>query len=141
MNDNDDTGMKSFLGWVVAAQPFAQLFFSPLMGYLGNRFGSVRWLSMITITILCGGFVFYACIHALPQPRKYYLVIARFIIGAAAGTFHFADCYELPLIVSFSGTNTLCYSYVAAATTVKERTVAFSLFNLVMSSSFVAGPG
>ena len=40
-----------------------------------------------------------------------------------------------------SGTSTLCYSYVAAATTVKERTTAFSIFNLALASAFVLGPG
>ena len=89
MEDGNEEGLKSFLGWVVAAQPFAQLFFSPLMGFLGNKIGSIRYLSMFTMGLLCAGFVFYACIHALPPPRKYYLVIARFIIGAAAGWFSF----------------------------------------------------
>ena len=80
---------KSFLGWVIAAQPFAQLFFSPLMGYLGNRLGSIRWLSMFTMGLLSAGFVFYACIHALPEPRRWYLVIARAVIGAASGLSNF----------------------------------------------------
>ena len=80
---------KSFLGWVIAAQPFGQLFFSPLMGYLGNRMGSVRWLSMFTMGLLSVGFIFYACIHALPEPRRWYLVIARLMIGAASGLTNF----------------------------------------------------
>jgi MFS transporter, ceroid-lipofuscinosis neuronal protein 7 len=117
-----EEGLKSFLGWVVAAQPLAQLFFSPLMGFLGNKFGTVRYLMMITMVILTGGFIFYACIGALPCPRKFYLVIGRLIIGAAAGT------------------TTLCFSYVAGATTVDERTKAFGLFSFAMASAFVLGP-
>jgi len=121
MEDGVDPG-KDFLGYVIAAQPLGQLIFSPLMGYLGNRFGSVRYLSMTTMTILCCGFVFYACIHALPPPRKWYLVISRFLIGAAAGTF------------------TLCFSYLAKATTTKERTTAFSLLSLGGGLAFIFGP-
>lgn len=85
MEDGHDPG-KDFLGYVIAAQPLGQLIFSPIMGYLGNRFGSVRYLSMTTMMLQCIGFIFYACVHALPPPRKWYLVISRFLIGAAAGT-------------------------------------------------------
>lgn len=84
MEDGNDPG-KSFLGYVVAAQPLGQLISSPILGYLGNRFGSVRYLTMTTMSILCLGFIFYACIHALPPPRKWYLIVARFLVGAAAG--------------------------------------------------------
>ena len=34
----------------------------------------------------------------------------------------------------------MCYSYVASATTVKERTMAVSLFQLSQASAFVIGP-
>ena len=85
MEDGNEEGLHTFLGWVVAAQPLAQFVFSPLMGYLGNRFGTIRYLSMFTMALLAVGFVFYACIHAFPPPRKYYIVAARLIVGAAAG--------------------------------------------------------
>ena len=39
------------------------------------------------------------------------------------------------------GTTTLCYSYVAGATKVKERTMAFGLLSFTLSSAFVLGPG
>jgi hypothetical protein len=35
----------------------------------------------------------------------------------------------------------LCFSYIASATTVKERTTAISLFSLAGSTAFVLGPG
>lgn len=35
----------------------------------------------------------------------------------------------------------MCFSYIATATTVKERTTAISLFSLAGSTAFVLGPG
>lgn len=74
-----------FLGWFIAAQPLAQLFFSPLLGYMGNKLGSIRILSMISTLVLASGFVLYACVSALPKPRRWHLFTARFLVGAAAG--------------------------------------------------------
>lgn len=118
----DPTAGTDFLGLFIAAQPLAQLIFSPIMGYLGNKLGSVRILSMISMSFLALGFALYACVAALPEPRRWYLFAARFLIGAAGGSI------------------TLCFSYIATATTTKERTTAVSLFQMAQSSAFVVGP-
>lgn len=118
----DPNAGNGFLGFFIAAQPLGQLIFSPIMGYLGNRIGSVRILTMISMLFLAAGFALYACVSAIPPPRKWYLFAARFLIGAAGGSI------------------TLCFSYIASATTVKERTKAVSLFQLGQSSAFVVGP-
>ncbi len=81
----DPEAGTQFLGLFIAAQPLAQLFFSPLLGYLGNIFGSIRLLSILSTLILTAGFVLYACVSALPGPRRWYLFAARFLVGAAAG--------------------------------------------------------
>jgi ceroid-lipofuscinosis MFS transporter 7 len=81
----DPEAGTQFLGLFIAAQPLAQLFFSPLLGYLGNKFGSIRLLSILSTLILTAGFVLYACVSALPAPRRWYLFAARFLVGAAAG--------------------------------------------------------
>jgi ceroid-lipofuscinosis MFS transporter 7 len=119
----DPKAGTDFLGLFIAAQPLAQLIFSPLMGYLGNKLGSIRILSMISMSFLAGGFALYACVAALPEPRRWYLFAARFLIGAAGGSI------------------TLCFSYIATATTIKERTMAVSLFQMAQSSAFVVCPG
>lgn len=119
----DPEAGTQFLGLFISAQPLAQLFFSPLLGFLGNKFGSIRILSILSTLVLATGFVLYACVSALPGPRRWYLFAARFLIGAAAGS------------------TTLCFSYIASATTVKERTTAISLFSLAGSTAFVLGPG
>ena len=85
----DPEAGTQFLGFFVAAQPLGQLIFSPIMGYLGNRIGSIRILSMISTLILASGFAFYACVSLLPEPRRWYLFTARFLIGAASGTLNY----------------------------------------------------
>jgi ceroid-lipofuscinosis MFS transporter 7 len=52
---------------------------------LGNKFGSIRLLSILSTLILAAGFVLYACVSALPGQRRWYLFAARFLVGAAAG--------------------------------------------------------
>ncbi|KAK4005975.1 hypothetical protein OUZ56_011106 [Daphnia magna] len=122
LDQMDPEAGTQFLGFFISAQPLAQLFFSPLLGFLGNKFGSIRILSILSTLVLATGFVLYACVSALPGPRRWYLFAARFLIGAAAGS------------------TTLCFSYIASATTVKERTTAISLFSLAGSTAFVLGP-
>ena len=39
------------------------------------------------------------------------------------------------------GTFTLCFSYLAKATTTKERTTAFALLSLCGGLAFIFGPG
>ncbi|KZS12098.1 Major facilitator superfamily domain-containing protein [Daphnia magna] len=118
----DPEARTQFLGLFIASQPLAQLFFSPVMGFLGNRLGSIRIPAMVSTFIMAIGFAFYASVSALPEPRRWYLFGARFIIGAAGGT------------------TTLCYSYVASASTVKERTTALSALQMTKSFAFIVGP-
>lgn len=89
----DPNAGTDFLGLFIAAQPLAQLFFSPLMGYLGNKMGSIRILSMISMTFLAAGFALYSCVSALPDPRRWYLFAARFLIGAAGGIYSWTSFF------------------------------------------------
>ncbi len=83
----DPEAGTQFLGLFISAQPLAQLFFSPLLGFLGTKFGSIRMLSIASTLVLAVGFVLYACVSALSEPRRWYLFTARFLVGAAAGNF------------------------------------------------------
>ena len=81
----DPSADKKFLGWVIAANPLGQLISSPLVGYVANRWKSVRLLCILTGILNVIGFALYASVGALPQPRKYWIIMARFIVGFAAG--------------------------------------------------------
>lgn len=137
----DPEAGTQFLGLFIASQPLAQLFFSPVMGLLGNRLGSIRIPAMVSTFIMAIGFAFYASVSALPEPRRWYLFGARFIIGAAGGGNARRQIKMLLMSpVSFTGTTTLCYSYVASASTVKERTTALSALQMTKSFAFIVGP-
>jgi MFS family permease len=100
----DPEAGTQFLGLFIAAQPLAQLFFSPLLGYLGNKFGSIRLLSILSTLILAAGFVLYACVSALPGQRRWYLFAARFLVGAAAGLID-SNYFSLIIIIFYSNLN------------------------------------
>ncbi|XP_046639325.1 major facilitator superfamily domain-containing protein 8-like [Daphnia pulicaria] len=118
----DEESDKRVLGWVIAAQPVGQLLSSPFVGWLGNKFGSVRWLCMTTGLLNMIGFVLYAVLGDLPQPRRYWMIFARFIVGVAAGSV------------------TLCITYISKATTAKERTTFIAINALVSTIGFIVGP-
>lgn len=135
-----DAGTR-FLGIFIASQAVAQLFSSPILGFLANQFGSVRWLLMLSILITGSGFAFYACVGLLPPPRRWYLFSARLIMGLAGGNSlkhkHQSIYFN---ICNVAGSSTLCYSYVASATTMKERSTALSVLQASKSLAFIAGP-
>lgn len=79
-----DAGSR-FLGVFIAGQALAQLISSPVLGFLANRLGSVRWLLMFSILVTGFGFAFYASVGLFPPPRKWYLFTARVIMGLAGG--------------------------------------------------------
>ena len=81
----DPEAGTEFLGLYIASQPLAQLIFSPILGFIGNRLGSIRIPAMVSIVVMAFGYAFYACLSAFPEPRRWYLFAARFIIGAAGG--------------------------------------------------------
>ena len=85
----DPEAGTQFLVFFVAAQPLGHLIFSPIMGYLDNRIGSMRILSMISTLSLANGFAFYPCVSLLPEPRRWYLFTARFLISAASGNLNY----------------------------------------------------
>jgi len=119
----DPDSDKRFLGWVVAANPIGQLISAPIVGWLSNRWNSVRWLCITTNLLNSVGFIIYASLSVLPQPQKLWMVASRFIVGIAAGSL------------------TLCITYISKATTSKERTTFISINAFAQALGFIIGPG
>jgi hypothetical protein len=140
----DPSADKKFLGWVIAANPLGQLISSPLVGYVANRWKSVRLLCILTGILNVIGFALYASVGALPQPRKYWIIMARFIVGFAAGA---NSSTWIPWIIFcnvnliFTGSVTLCIMYISKATTLAERTTFISMNAFVQTVGFILGPG
>ncbi|XP_066596400.1 major facilitator superfamily domain-containing protein 8 [Prorops nasuta] len=119
----DPTAGKEFMGYVVAANPLAQMLFSPLLGWWGNKRGSVRLPLLITLALFTLASALYSMLEILPGDGKIVMVAARFLVGASAANIAVAR------------------SYLSAATKLAERTKAVSMVSLAQVLGFVVGPG
>ncbi|KAF4522922.1 hypothetical protein B566_EDAN012081, partial [Ephemera danica] len=124
LNKLDPHASKEFLGFVVAANPFAQMLFSPLFGYWGNRSKSVRAPLLLSLSLFTAASAGYALLELFPTSSvRYWMVATRFLVGVGSASI------------------TLCRSYLSAATTLRERTGAISMVSLAQVLGFIVGPG
>ena len=96
----DDSIELEEYGYVVAADALAQMIFSPIFGYICDRLGSIRVVSLTCSVIFTLGHLFYSFIALVPksvgvllQTRLYAVFIARFLVGIGTGKIYFF--YEL----------------------------------------------
>ncbi|XP_014236234.1 major facilitator superfamily domain-containing protein 8 [Trichogramma pretiosum] len=113
---------KEFMGLVVAANPFAQMLFSPLVGWWGNRRGSVRLPLLLSLALFTIASALYSALEIIPIDRKVMLVASRFLVGVSSANI------------------ALARSYLSAATRFSERTQAVSMISLAQVLGFVVGP-
>ena len=90
----DPTVTMSQYGFVVASDALAQILFSLLYGYLVDKIGCIRHLSLWCGFIYTLGNLSYANVsliprstNIMPQPRFYAMIISRLMVGAGTGTF------------------------------------------------------
>ncbi|XP_049298806.1 major facilitator superfamily domain-containing protein 8-like isoform X1 [Anopheles funestus] len=113
---------KEFLGWIVGANPVGQMIFSPLVGWWGNRLGSIRLPLLCSLALFSIASGIYACLELFPTHQKYWMLYSRFLIGVSSSSV------------------AVCRSYLSAATKVKERTGAVSMVSLAQTLGFIVGP-
>lgn len=73
------------MGFVVAANPFGQMIFSPLVGWWSNKLGSIRIpliVSLIVFTLASG---MYSSLELFPSYRKHWMLWSRFMVGVSSG--------------------------------------------------------
>ncbi|XP_052129011.1 major facilitator superfamily domain-containing protein 8, partial [Frankliniella occidentalis] len=120
----DPGASKEYMGYVVAANPFAQMLFSPLIGWWGNRSGSIRQPLLATLVVFTAASALFSALEVLPvEARKHTMLASRFLVGASAANI------------------AACRSYLSAATRLKERTAAVSMVSLAQVLGFIVGPG
>ncbi|XP_011135204.1 major facilitator superfamily domain-containing protein 8 [Harpegnathos saltator] len=119
----DPTAGKEFMGYVVAANPLGQMLFSPLVGWWGNKRGSVRLPLLVTLALFTLASAAYSILEVIPGDRKIYMIVARFFVGVSSANIAVAR------------------SYLSAATKLSERTHAVSMISLAQVLGFVVGPG
>ncbi|XP_063989056.1 major facilitator superfamily domain-containing protein 8 [Diachasmimorpha longicaudata] len=118
----DPTAGKKFMGYVVAANPLGQMLFSPLVGWWGNKRGSVRLPLLVTLALFVASSAVYSSLQIIPGSPKVWMIVARFGVGVSSANI------------------AVTRSYLSAATTVAERTQAVSMVSLAQVLGFVVGP-
>ncbi|XP_050512598.1 major facilitator superfamily domain-containing protein 8 [Diabrotica virgifera virgifera] len=118
----DPTASKEFMGFIIAANPFAQMIFSPLVGWWTNRLGSIRLPLISSLTVFMISSAIYSCLEIFPSHRKHWMLWSRFLVGVSSASV------------------TACRSYLSAATRYSERTKAVSMISLAQIIGFIVGP-
>ncbi|KAI8510511.1 Major facilitator super domain-containing protein 8 [Branchiostoma belcheri] len=118
----DHSADESFLGWVVAAYSLGQLVASPIFGGWANLRDRTKEPLLVSIFINVGANTMYSYCHAFPPPRGVYMLVARALVGFGAGNV------------------AVVRSYVAAATTLTERTSTMATMSAFQAIGFILGP-
>uniref|UniRef100_A0A336LET2 CSON008035 protein n=1 Tax=Culicoides sonorensis TaxID=179676 RepID=A0A336LET2_CULSO len=113
---------KTFYGIILAVSPLSQMIASPLVGWWTNKQKSSRVPLICTMILFAFASIMYATLEAFTSHHKYWMLIARILIGISSANI------------------AICRAYLSAATTVKERTTAVSLGSLAQVLGFVVGP-
>jgi len=126
------TGMKDedlleIFGWMVAINPVGQMIFSPILGWLSNKLGSIRLVMYITCCVYIVGNLLYSCLSLLPEENE--------------GKSRWLCMLAARLMVGISSANLApSRSYIAGATFKHERTSHIAILSLCQALGFVIGP-
>lgn len=117
----DKSADASFLGWVVAAYSLGQMIASPLFGLWSNHRPSREPL-VCSILINLSANIYYAYVYLPATGNKYHMLSSRALVGFGAGNV------------------AVVRSYVAGATSLKERTGAMANMSACQALGFILGP-
>lgn len=73
------------MGYVVAANPFGQMLFSPLLGWWANKVGSIRVPVLVSLAVFILSSAIYSSLEAFDEYRKYWMLLSRFLVGVSSG--------------------------------------------------------
>lgn len=119
----DPDAGKIFMGWIVAANPMGQMIFSPLIGWWSNKSKTFHAPLLFCSAVFTLSNLWFATLELFPDNRKYWMFISRFLVGMSSSNV------------------VICRSYIAAATTLEERTKTMSMMALMQVLGFTVGPG
>ncbi|XP_062305886.1 major facilitator superfamily domain-containing protein 8 [Osmerus eperlanus] len=117
----DSTANASFLGWVVAAYSLGQMLASPLFG-LWSNYRPRREPLVCSICINVFANIYYSYVYLPSTENKIHMLMARAFVGFGAGNV------------------AVVRSYVAGATSLKERTGAMANMSACQALGFILGP-
>ncbi|XP_071758743.2 major facilitator superfamily domain-containing protein 8 isoform X1 [Centroberyx gerrardi] len=117
----DDSANASFLGWVVAAYSLGQMVASPIFGLWSNH-RPRREPLVCSIFINVSANIYYSYVYLPTTDNKFHMLMARAFVGFGAGNV------------------AVVRSYVAGATSLKERTSAMANMSACQALGFILGP-
>ncbi|XP_051522436.1 major facilitator superfamily domain-containing protein 8 isoform X6 [Myxocyprinus asiaticus] len=117
----DNSADSSFLGWVVAAYSLGQMVASPLFGLWSNH-RPQREPLVCSIFINISANIYYTYVYLSPSHKKIHMLLARTFVGIGAGNV------------------AVVRSYVAGATSLKERTSAMANMSACQALGIILGP-
>nr|XP_019951202.1 PREDICTED: major facilitator superfamily domain-containing protein 8 [Paralichthys olivaceus] len=117
----DASANASFLGWVVAAYSLGQMVASPIFGLWSNH-RPRREPLVCSIFINLLGNIYYAYAYLPTTSNKFHILLSRAFVGFGAGNV------------------AVVRSYVAEATSLKERTGAMANMSACQALGFILGP-
>ncbi|XP_003476829.1 major facilitator superfamily domain-containing protein 8 isoform X1 [Cavia porcellus] len=117
----DQTADARFLGWIIASFSLGQMVASPIFG-LWSNYRPRREPLIISIFISVAANCLYAYVHVPASHNKYYMLIARGLVGFGAGNV------------------AVVRSYVAGATSLQERTSSMANTSTCQALGFILGP-
>ncbi|XP_049922482.1 major facilitator superfamily domain-containing protein 8 [Epinephelus moara] len=117
----DDSANASFLGWVVAAYSLGQMLASPIFGLWSNH-RPRREPLVCSIIINLSANIYYAYAYLPRTNNKIHMLMSRAFVGFGAGNV------------------AVVRSYVAGATSLKERTGAMANMSACQALGFILGP-
>lgn len=74
-----------FIGYIIAANPLAQMISSPLFGWWTNKRKSSRVPLITSMVIFFLANIMYATITLFPTNRKFWMIVARSLVGVSSG--------------------------------------------------------
>ncbi|XP_059554052.1 major facilitator superfamily domain-containing protein 8 isoform X1 [Myotis daubentonii] len=117
----DRTADTSFLGWVIASFSLGQMVASPIFG-LWSNYRPRKEPLIVSIFISVAANCLYAYVHVPASHNKYYMLVARGLVGFGAGNV------------------AVIRSYIAGATSLQERTSSMANTSACQALGFILGP-
>ncbi|XP_008974944.1 major facilitator superfamily domain-containing protein 8 isoform X3 [Pan paniscus] len=117
----DPTADTSFLGWVIASYSLGQMVASPIFG-LWSNYRPRKEALIVSILISVAANCLYAYLHIPASHNKYYMLVARGLLGIGAGNV------------------AVVRSYTAGATSLQERTSSMANISMCQALGFILGP-
>ncbi|KAE9550505.1 hypothetical protein FO519_006279 [Halicephalobus sp. NKZ332] len=118
----DSSVTETFFGYIVAVYSVGQIFSSPTFGYWSNKIRQVRLPLYVGLFLMFVGNALYIALELVAFPKKYLMLIGRFVTGAGSGNV------------------TLLRTYASTASTFKDRPRAIAYVTCGQALGMTCGP-